>query len=221
MSVAQVLEKLNKEKRPARSSGGTLVPSLLAAKTPVKTQEESDAATPDNASASSSTSHPDYSVRTVPLTTNAETGGISVAIPSDEGLVSSYQTLVRTSLEFFTAGEADITFGAQGRKKEIHPGQVGVRCKFCANRPTHWRNRGSTYYPGKLSGVYQAAQNMAVTHLLQHCTEIPDDLKKTLGEERKNQRILDRRGGGKKYWVESCRKMGLRERDGQVGLFWA
>lgn len=223
ISTTESSSNVGSEEKSADPSATRLANEAHLPASPAAKSKKNEASNPfpDDATASSSTTRTTNTDDTIPLTTNAETGAVSLAIPSDVGLISSYQRLVRTSLEFFMAKENDIASSTKGRKKEIFPGQVGVRCKFCANRPTHWKGRGSTYFPGKLSGVYQAAQNMAVTHLLEYCSEIPDDLKKTLGDERRNQRILDRRGGGKKYWMESCRKMGLRERDGQPGLFWA
>lgn len=145
--------------------------------------------------------------------------GMPLALPTDKGLVSTYQSLIRESLEFFEAQTEDIAWSMQGRKNKIVHKQIGVRCRFCAHRPAREKGRGSVYFPGKLTGVYQAAQNMTFTHLLESCKDIPADIRETLGEARKNQRIHDKRGGGKKYWVESGKNMGLHERDGQSGLF--
>ena len=145
--------------------------------------------------------------------------GLVLALPTDKGFVSSYQSLIRECLEFSQAQKEDVMWHTQGRKHKVSLGQVGVRCRFCARRAANLRGRGSVYFPGKLAGVYAAAQNMTTTHLLESCEDIPADMREALGEERRNQRIHDRRGGGRKYWVESCKKMGLKEREEQSGIW--
>lgn len=146
---------------------------------------------------------------------------VSLALPSDAGVVTPYQRSVRQSLEFFQSMPSDLFSNTQGRKKKVAAFQVGIRCKHCAHRPVHWRGRGSVYFPGKLAGVYQAAQNMAVTHLLGSCQDIPEETKAKMNAEREKQRVEMKRSGGKKYWIDACKTMGLRESsDSEPGLWF-
>ena len=63
--------------------------------------------------------------------------------------------------------------------------------------PLRTRGRGAVYYPSTLLAVYQAAQNMASSHLCLSCQTIPPSLKKELIRLREKK---DNAGGGKQYW---------------------
>ena len=86
--------------------------------------------------------------------------GVSLALRSDEENLSEYQCFIRAHIELFSAKVRDIECNAQGRNKPIVVGQVGIRCKACACIPPGRRPRGAVYFPAKLTGLYQAAQNM-------------------------------------------------------------
>jgi hypothetical protein len=89
-------------------------------------------------------------------------GGVPLSLPSDDNNLSEYQCLLRAQIDLFAATPVDIDGNAQGRNKPIVLGQVGIRCRHChANPSTSRRARGAVYFPAKLSGLYQAAQNMA------------------------------------------------------------
>ncbi len=60
----------------------------------------------------------------------------------------------------------------------------------------------------QLDGVYQTAQKMAVGHLCKHCTAIPDEIRKKLLFV-KDQKSSD--GGGKRYWADGVRSLGVIE----------
>jgi hypothetical protein len=129
----------------------------------------------------------------------------------DDDNLSSYQCLVRKQIEIFEAKDEDIESNAQGRNRPIVPGQVGIRCRHCSRIPPRHRTRGATYYPAKLNGLYQAAQNMASAHLGIHCQLIPDALRRdlTILRDRKSSA-----GGGKQYWADCVRILGVEECDG-------
>jgi hypothetical protein len=132
--------------------------------------------------------------------------GIPMARDTDLGNLSEYQMLVREQLEFFESNESDADTITQGRKKKILLGQVGIRCIHCRGMPLRARGKASVYYPAKLSGVYQASQNMASNHLISTCSQIPDGLRAKL------IRLRDRKDtarGGKQYWADSCVVLGL------------
>lgn len=124
--------------------------------------------------------------------------GFSLGLKTDQKHLSNYQILMRKCFEFFPASREDVETKVQGRRKTVEIGQVGIRCRFCADIDLKFRGKAAVYYPQKLSGVYQAAQNMTVTHLIQHCMSIDSETRKELDKQRQ---IRDYVGGGKKYWV--------------------
>lgn len=134
--------------------------------------------------------------------------GISLALQCDVEQLSDYQILVRQQLELFEAGTEDVESNTQGRKKPVTLGQVGLRCRHCAGLPLRARGRGAVYYPAKLTGIYQAAQNMAASHLCQACQQIPPALKQ---EIRKLRERRDNASGGKQYWADGCRAQSVVE----------
>lgn len=73
----------------------------------------------------------------------------------DAEQLSEYQCLIRKQIELFSATYVDIQMTVQGRNRKIDAGQVGVRCRHCADIPIKKRARGAVYYPSKLSCIYQ------------------------------------------------------------------
>lgn len=143
-----------------------------------------------------------------PLPPPPPSRGICLALQCDTEQLSDYQILVRQQLELFEAGTEDVESNTQGRKKPVVLNQVGLRCRHCAAFPLRSRGRGAVYYPAKLQGIYQAAQNMAGSHLCTSCQQIPAALK----DELKRLRSLkDNASGGKQYWADGCRALGLYE----------
>eukprot|EP00536_Pseudo-nitzschia_multiseries_P007019 jgi/Psemu1/194337/e_gw1.156.57.1 len=127
---------------------------------------------------------------------------------SDARNLSQYQCLARKQMEIFETTPDNAGTNAQGRNKPILPGQVGIRCRHCYALPPKERRTGSVYYPNKLEGVYQTAQKMTVGHLSKHCAVIPDEIRKQL-VFLKNQKSSD--GGGKRYWANGVRMLGVIE----------
>lgn len=131
----------------------------------------------------------------------------------DDNNLSAYQCLVRKQIELFEAKLEDVESNAQGRNKPIVSGQVGIRCRHCSRIPPRHRTRGATYYPAKLRGLYQAAQNMASAHLSNHCQLIPDILRQELILLRDRKSSA---GGGKQYWADGVRVLGVIESNGTL-----
>ena len=129
-------------------------------------------------------------------------------ISCDDDSLSQYQCLVRKQIELFAAGREDVESNAQGRNRPIVMGQVGIRCRHCTMLPPKHRARGAIYYPAKLYGIYQAAQNMAAAHLGEHCQHVPAPLRDDLTRHRDRKSSA---GGGKKYWAEGVRVLGVYE----------
>jgi hypothetical protein len=146
---------------------------------------------------------------------NTEITAVPMDCESDQQSLSKYQVLIRRQLEYFVSQEDDVAYSVQGRKKQIVIGQVGIRCRHCSYLPHRLRGRGAGYYPAKLSGVYQAAQNMATNHLNQHCNVIPAAIREELCSLR-GGRHESSAGGGKQYWTNKCTDIGLIEHDDGV-----
>ena len=139
---------------------------------------------------------------------HGQTPAMSLALACDDEHLSEYQIMVRKQLEIFEAMPEDVESNTQGRKKQVALGQVGIRCKHCASLPLRQRGRGAVYYPAKLQGVYQAAQNMASSHLCESCQCINEALKRELRTLRERR---DTASGGKQYWADGARALGLFE----------
>lgn len=147
------------------------------------------------------------------LTTSDQYGSTSgrsysLFVERDERNLSQYQCLARMQMEIFEATPEDAGKNAQGRNRPILPGQIGIRCRHCYKLPPKQRKTGSTYYPNRLEGVYQTAQKMTVGHLCKHCTMIPEEIRKRL-LFLKDQKSSD--GGGKRYWADCVRSLGVIE----------
>ena len=140
---------------------------------------------------------------------------IPLGLPCDDEHLSEYQILVRQQLELFEAEQEDVESNTQGRKKQVTLGQVGLRCKHCAGLPLRQRGKGSVYYPTKLQGIYQAAQNMANSHLSDACQCIDERLKGTLITLRQRR---DTASGGKQYWADGAKALGLYETEDGLRL---
>ncbi len=73
-------------------------------------------------------------------------------VEGDEHYLTEYQCLLRKQLEVFEAGPNDIRGSTQGRNVPISPGQVGLRCRHCANLPLAARTKGAVYYSQTIEG---------------------------------------------------------------------
>ena len=118
--------------------------------------------------------------------------------------------LIRKNVEVFEAREEDVTTNAQGRNKPIVLGQVGIRCIHCARIPPGERARGAMYYPSKLDGLYQAAQNLANSHLLDVCPFVPATVRAEMCRLKEKKSSA---GGGKSSWAERLTALGVYEDD--------
>ena len=133
---------------------------------------------------------------------------VILAQPLDEVKLSSHQVLLRHQIEAFKASEDDVTTHTRGRNKPVQLGQIGIRCRHCSKLPISRRQKGSTYFPATLMGLYQAAQNMSTSHMQNGiCTEMPENIKQEFG------RLLTSKvtssGAGRPYWAESAKNLGL------------
>ncbi len=126
---------------------------------------------------------------------------------SDEHKLTAYQCLLRKQLELFEADEDDVRCSTrQGRTAPIKLGQVGLRCRHCAGVQLAARTKGAAYYSQTVEGIYQIAQNMSKVHLCERCYRIPRDVRRQLIVLRSDCR---RAIGGKEYWSENIRALGV------------
>ena len=142
--------------------------------------------------------------------------GFPVSLPvilarhEDALKLSSHQVLLRHQIEAFKAAEEDISTHTRGRNKPIMLGQVGIRCRHCAHLPVSHRQKGSTYFPASLLGLYQAAQNMSTTHMqCGLCNEMPDMIKHQFAQLLSTK--VASSGAGRPFWAESAKKLGLMD----------
>ncbi|EEC44876.1 predicted protein [Phaeodactylum tricornutum CCAP 1055/1] len=158
-------------------------------------------------------SHQPLAANTTPASPSSarSDAGKPMALPSDEDNLSEYQCLIRAQIDLFEARTRDIECNAQGRNKPIALGQVGIRCRHCSFLPPGRRPRGAVYFPAKLPGLYQAAQNMAINHFSESCQAIPECTRsKLLRLKELKTTVL---GGGKQYWANGARVLGIKETD--------
>lgn len=124
--------------------------------------------------------------------------------------LSPYQCLIRRNIELFEATEKDLEGRVKGRNRPIVLGQVGIRCRHCANvYPVEERARGAMYYPHELIGIYQAAQILSQGHFLSgQCTFLPSAEREEM-QTLKSQKSFAT--AGKEYWAATAKVLGVYE----------
>eukprot|EP00934_Nitzschia_sp_Nitz4_P004038 Nitzschia sp. Nitz4//scaffold95_size97785//60021//61599//NITZ4_004672-RA/size97785-augustus-gene-0.109-mRNA-1//-1//CDS//3329560487//4028//frame0 len=140
---------------------------------------------------------------------------IPLFLDYDVETLTEYQCLLRQQIELFEAGPEDIKASAQGRNNPILLGQVGIRCRHCTQLPLKCRPRGAVYYSRTIDGLYQVAQNMSKLHFCKTCNQIPAETRAKLATL---QKVNRRAAGGKEYWSEGLRVLGVYE-DGTAMRF--
>jgi hypothetical protein len=136
-----------------------------------------------------------------------------IALPEDRFKLSVHQVFLRQQIEAFEASHEDVSTHTRGRNKPIKLGQVGIRCRHCANLPVAAKRKGSAYFPGTLVGLYQAAQNMRAIHLqCGVCTLMPDAVNRQFVEVMSTDKHVGA-GAGRHYWAEAAKKLGLVDTD--------
>jgi hypothetical protein len=131
-----------------------------------------------------------------------------LALPDDHVRLSSRQMFLRHQIEAFRATKADISTHTRGRNKPVTIGQIGIRCRHCAHLHVGRRQKGSTYFPAVVNGLYQAAQNMSTTHMqCGLCSEMPNDLKQQFSHLISTKAASS--GAGRPYWARAATKLGL------------
>jgi hypothetical protein len=163
------------------------------------------------------TMHSAYSMRDLALDRNAAAAlerGVPMtlpailALPEDHVKLSIHQCFLRKQIQAFQASVDDVTIHTRGRNKPISLNQVGIQCRHCAHLPVNQRQKGSTYFPASIMGLYQAAQNMSVTHMQTGtCSEMTAGLKQEL--VKLGTMKVNNSTGGRPYWAHAATKIGL------------
>jgi hypothetical protein len=174
----------------------------------------------------------------VPSAQRGSQRAIPLYLDHDESCLTAYQCFLRKQIELFEAGDDELQGTAQGRNTPLHRGQIGIRCRHCAHLPKAARSRGGVYYSRTIDGVCkyavrvgnglvenlaslshfhfccglmhtdQVAQNMSKLHFLKSCNYIPESTKNQL---KSLQHLSSRASGGKEYWSEGLRVLGVVE----------
>jgi hypothetical protein len=133
---------------------------------------------------------------------------VVLARPDDNLKLSDHQVLLRHQIEAFQAGDDDISTHTRGRNKPITVNQVGIRCQHCAHLPVSRRQKGSTYFPASLAGIYQASQNMSTIHFQSGlCTEMPQEIKDQFTSLHTSKTSTS--GAGRPFWAKGAAELGL------------
>ncbi|CAJ1957879.1 unnamed protein product [Cylindrotheca closterium] len=140
-----------------------------------------------------------------------------LALPEDHEILSEHQIFLRSQIEAFCATSDDISTHTRGRNKPVSLGQVGIRCRHCAHVPVKQRQKGSTYFPASLLGLYQAAQNMCSTHMQSGlCDQMPHEVRHQFAQLLTSK--VSGSGAGRPYWARAATKLGLVDTEDGIRL---
>jgi hypothetical protein len=132
--------------------------------------------------------------------------------------LSLCQAFLRLNIEAFAANHLDAAVRLKGRTKPVYLNQVGIRCRHCAHVPTMQRVKGAVYFPSTTLGLYQAAQNMRVSHLqCGLCPEMPQSIKTLFAQLLETKTATLNSAGGRNYWAQCTLQKGLM--DTEMGIF--
>jgi hypothetical protein len=129
--------------------------------------------------------------------------------PQDYFTLSDFQVFLRKNIEVFQATAEEASIHVRGRNTAIYLHQAGIRCIHCKHLPLAHRPKGSMYFPSNTARIYQAAQNMASSHMTTGlCAEMPAAVQAQF------QTLMTRRSvsgkAGRDYWAQSAeRHLGL------------
>jgi hypothetical protein len=123
--------------------------------------------------------------------------------PQDYFTLSDFQVFLRENIEVFQATAEEASIHVRGRNTAIYLHQAGIRCIHCKHLPLAHRPKGSMYFPSNTARIYQAAQNMASSHMTTGlCGGMP------AGVQARFQTLMIRRSvsgkGGRDYWAQSA-----------------
>mmetsp|Transcript_41722 Transcript_41722/g.61073 ORF Transcript_41722/g.61073 Transcript_41722/m.61073 type:complete len:446 (-) Transcript_41722:319-1656(-) len=139
---------------------------------------------------------------------------ILLATAEDTNWLSDFLCFVRLHcIETYCASHHDVS--SRLGCKQVNLGQVGIRCRYCANRPQRRRVRRSSTFPSSLCRIYQSLTMMLRDHFSK-CPHMPQKHKDEFDRLRKC--LTQGTVGSKGYWVESAKGLGLI--DTPKGIFF-
>jgi len=139
--------------------------------------------------------------------------------PRDRDHLSDFSCFIRAQLELFVATPFDLRTRTKRTclRDNISVGNVGLRCVHCSSsRGMHddmivrfgeKRERCAVFFPGKTHMVNEGVRNWQFRHF-KGCKKVPKEVRAEFERLKKCGR-QKRSAFGLKYWVESCRLMGL------------
>ncbi|GKY95639.1 hypothetical protein MPSEU_000525100 [Mayamaea pseudoterrestris] len=164
-------------------------------------------------------------------------GTCSLSLPEDDDFLSPLHSFIRRyCVEAFTATPKDASESQFGRShgSRVVPGQVGIRCCFCAPKQDHGhvgrganlghesglhhvaefdvhhpsspRRERAVCFPSSLKNIYHSIETWQRRHSLV-CEDIPNWVRLSMAELCKTSK--SGAGGRRQYWEESARRIGL------------
>ena len=130
------------------------------------------------------------------------------SIPEDKYWLSPFRVLIRECIELSAATKIDIQDRSKrgGTKIPIKLGQVGLRCKYCANMPSSGRTKGAVSFPHSIRVMHQSVRNWQRYHFVS-CKEIPQSIRNKF---RSLQSLKSPSANASlQYWYDSARFLGL------------
>ena len=134
-----------------------------------------------------------------------KSGCIALAIDAtDREWLSQVNCYIRKHcIEAFSATDHDVV--KTSKRGRIAPGQVGIRCKFCAHRPLSEKAVAAVSYPASLAGIYESVKRWQRVHL-PACLDVEDATQAILDKLQTNQVWVPTT---RQYWTDSARALGM------------
>ena len=138
---------------------------------------------------------------------------VSLAMPDDSNELNSLHCFVRADLlEVFSIDDDNHKRGTRSVPR------VGLRCVHCGHLPRKEKEGASMsiFYPKSLQDIYRSVCTWQRIHF-KACKHVPQELV----EQYDYFKDMDRTRGKKQHWVESARRLGLRNiDDNRGGIVW-
>ena len=144
---------------------------------------------------------------------NTKERTVSLAMPDDSNELNSLHCFVRSDLlEVFSIDDDNHKRGTRSVPR------VGFRCVHCGHLPRKEKEGASMsiFYPKSLQDIYRSVCTWQRIHF-KACKHVPQELV----EQYDYFKDMDRTRGKKQHWVESARRLGLRNiDDNRGGIVW-
>lgn len=133
------------------------------------------------------------------------TGCIPIAVESaDSEWLSELNCFIRKNcIEAFSASPSDIL--KTSKRGRIVLNQVGIRCRFCANRPLSEKAVAAVSYPTSLGGIYESVKRWQRVHL-PACMDVTDEAQAKLDALQNDTSWVPTT---RQYWTDAARALGM------------